>query len=239
MDTNDFYANRGGGAPILPSFVRDHIAARLRDDYREAVSGEIPERFRLLVESLERALRSTGAASDAFGKGLLSSVPSLRAFALSLTHNPSQADDLVQDTLVKGWQHRGRFEPGTNLNAWLFTILRNVFYSNYRKKGREVEDSEGVHASKLASYPNQGQSLDVEDMREALKRLPPVQASALVQVAVEGMTYEQVAVREGVAVGTIKSRVSRAREKLAELLGYDETDIGGERAYKGIVEATA
>jgi len=232
-----FYTTRDNGPAVLPPFVRDHLAARLRDDFQAVVSAEIPERFRELVAALERALRGTDASAAAFSKGLLAAVPSLRAFALSLTHNAAQADDLVQDTMVKGWQHRARFEPGTNLNAWLFTILRNVFYSNYRKKNREVEDSDGVHAAKLSAYPNQGQALDVEDMRAALRRLPPEQSSALVQVAVEGLTYEEVAGRAGVAVGTIKSRVSRAREKLAALLGYDETDIGGERTYRGIVEA--
>lgn len=235
---NSFYI-RAGAVPTLPGSVRDHLAERIRAGYADVIGAGVPERFAALIQGLERALRGTEKASQEFGKGLLQAVPSLRAFALSLTHDAARADDLVQDALVKGWQHRARFEPGTNLNAWLFTILRNVFYSNYRKKSREVEDADGSHAASLVSYPNQGQSLDVADMRAALRKLPEVQSTALVLVAVEGLTYEEVAARAGVAVGTIKSRVSRAREKLSSILGYDETDIGGDPEMRGIVESVA
>ena len=179
---------------------------------------------------LEAALKAQGERIDPeFRNGLLSAVPSLRAFALSLTSNPARSDDLVQDTLLKGWQHRARFQPGTNLNAWLFTILRNIFYSDHRKRVREVEDQDGSYAARLATAPHQGDRLDVEDLQTALAKLPPDQREALVLVGAEGVSYEEAATIMGCKVGTVKSRVSRARGRLAELLGYDEEDLSSDR----------
>src|SRR4051794_38136035 len=99
---------------------------------------------------------------------LLSVIPSLRAFAISLCGNPDRADDLVQETLVRAWSKLHRFERGTNLHAWLFTILRNGFYSEHRKRQRQVEDVDGCYASRLVSIPEQGSHLDFEDFRKAL-----------------------------------------------------------------------
>src|SRR4028119_1161472 len=95
---------------------------------------------------------------------ILAAIPSLRAFAISLTHDPHRADDLVQDTLVRAWRAIDRFERGTNLNAWLFTILRNLFHSEYRKKKREVDDPEGTYAATLKVVPDQQSHLEYEDM---------------------------------------------------------------------------
>src|SRR3712207_9224471 len=100
---------------------------------------------------------------------ILKAIPHLRAFAISLTSNPESADDLVQEALMRGLTHINRFEPGTNVQAWLFTILRNQFYTGYRKRRREMEDPDGTLAGKLAVTPNQHARLDYEDMRTALR----------------------------------------------------------------------
>ncbi|AWN53733.1 sigma-70 family RNA polymerase sigma factor [Methylobacterium sp. 17Sr1-1] len=216
--------------PGLSASIRSHLGTQLRATY-EALGDEDPDnRFAELVARLEAALKAQGeVVLPEFRDGLLQAVPSLRAFALSLTSNPARADDLVQDTLLKGWQHRARFQAGTNLNAWLFTILRNIFYSDHRKRVREVEDQDGSYAARLATAPHQGDRLDVEDLQSALAKLPPDQREALVLVGAEGVSYEEAAAIMGCKVGTVKSRVSRARGRLAELLGYDEEDLGTDR----------
>jgi RNA polymerase sigma-70 factor (ECF subfamily) len=169
---------------------------------------------------------------------ILAALPSLRAFAISLTNDRDRADDLVQDTIVRAWTHIDRFEPGTNLNAWLFTILRNRFYSDFRKNKREVADPEGVHAAKLKAPPEQQSRVDYEDMRTALTKLRPDQREALLLVAAEGLSYEEAAAICGTQVGTIKSRVNRARHRLAELLGHDGADdLGLDRVTKAALQA--
>ena len=170
---------------------------------------------------------------------LLAAVPSLRAFAISLTGDVTRADDLVQDTLVRAWANLDKFERGTNLNAWLFTILRNLFHSEFRKRKREVEDPEGGYAAKLAAHPEQGARLDFEDFRTALNKLPADQREALLLVGAEGFSYEDAANIAGVAVGTIKSRVNRARGRLAQLLGLnDAEDLGPDRLTKAALQQT-
>ncbi|MFE1601732.1 sigma-70 family RNA polymerase sigma factor [Methylobacterium sp. ID0610] len=216
--------------PGLSATIRSHLGNQLRVAYEALGSEDSSGRFADLIERLEAALAAQGeVVRPEFRDGLLQAVPSLRAFALSLTSNAARADDLVQDTLLKGWQHRARFQPGTNLNAWLFTILRNIFYSDHRKRVREVEDQDGSYAARLATAPHQGDRLDVEDLQSALAKLPPDQREALVLVGAEGVSYEEAAAIMNCKVGTVKSRVSRARNRLAELLGYDEEDLGADR----------
>ena len=163
-------------------------------------------------------------APTAFKAELIELLPSLRAFARSLARNPAQADDLVQDTLVKALANVDRFEQGTNLRAWLFTILRNHYYSQLRKAKREVEDVEGRFAARLASRPEQDGSVDLEDFKAAFSRLAPDHREVLTLVGASGCSYEEAAQICGCAVGTIKSRVNRARKKLTELLGLDDAD---------------
>ncbi len=157
-----------------------------------------------------------------FKSELIELLPSLRAFARSLAHNPAQADDLVQDTLVKALANVERFEPGTNLRAWLFTILRNHYYSQLRKSKREVEDADGKFAARLASRPEQDGNVDLEDFKVAFAQLAPDHREVLTLVGASGCSYEEAANICGCAVGTIKSRVNRARKRLADLLGLDE-----------------
>src|SRR3982750_3005680 len=149
---------------------------------------------------------------------MLATIPSLRAFAISLTSNRDAADDLVQDTILRAWKNIDRFEVGTNLNAWLFPILRNAFLSRYRKTRREVEDPDGSFTACLRAPPEQHATCDVQDMLKALAKLPVEHREALLLTVAEGLSYEEAAQVCGVPVGTIKSRTFRARAGLAQLL---------------------
>lgn len=157
-------------------------------------------------------------------EALLAAVPGLRAFAISLSGQVDKADDLVQDTLLRALSNLHRFERGTNLNAWLFTILRNLFHSEYRKRRREIADSDGSYAGRLKVQPEQGSHLDFEDFRTALFQLPSDQREALLLVGASGFSYEEAAGICDCAVGTIKSRVNRARIRLAALLNVEDID---------------
>lgn len=155
---------------------------------------------------------------------LVDHLPAMRAFAISLTRNPATADDMVQDTLVKAWTNIDKFEQGTNMRAWLFTILRNTFYSARRKSKREVSDTEGFHTQGLAEKPAHDGRLQMRDFRAAFETLPDEQREVLLLVGASGFSYEEAAEMCGVAVGTIKSRTNRARQRLAELLNLHEDD---------------
>jgi RNA polymerase sigma-70 factor, ECF subfamily len=152
---------------------------------------------------------------------MLAAVPGLRAFAMSLCGKIDRADDLVQETLLRALTNIHSFEPGTNMSAWLFTILRNLFRSEYRKRRREVEDADGRFSASLKSQPAQPSHMEFEEFRAALAQLPPDQREALVLVGASGFSYEEAAQICGSAVGTIKSRVNRARTRLAELLAIE------------------
>ena len=165
---------------------------------------------------------------------MLAQLPTLRAFAVSLCGNFDRADDLVQETLLKAWQHLDKFEEGTNLRAWLFTILRNSYFSELRKRHREVEDVDGKMTASLSVAPAQQGHLDMQDFRKALSTLPADQREALVLVGAAGMSYEEAAGVAQCAVGTIKSRVNRARTKLNEILGA--TDAGENVATAAVVK---
>lgn len=162
-----------------------------------------------------------------FKREMLAVLPSLRAFAVSLARRHDKADDLVQETVMKAWGKQESFEPGTSMRAWLFTILRNEFYSQMRRKGRELPDPDGVFAGNLATHPEQYGKLDLADFKTALDSLPDDQREAIVLIGASGFSYEEAAEIAGVAVGTIKSRVNRARVKLQELLSIEgESDYG-------------
>src|SRR5262249_15685624 len=146
----------------------------------------------------------------------------LRAFAVSLCGDREHADDLVQETLFKARNHLDSFHEGTNLKAWLFTILRNTYFSERRKRRREVEDADGSYAATLATHPEQHGHMDMQDFRAALTRLPDDQREALILVGAAGFSYEEAAEISGCAVGTIKSLVNRARNQLADMLATDQ-----------------
>jgi RNA polymerase sigma-70 factor, ECF subfamily len=175
---------------------------------------------------------------DTLRDQMLAAVPSLRAFAISLTGNRDRADDLVQDTLMRAWANLERFERGTNLEAWLFTILRNRFHSEYRSRRREVEDADGSYAARLKTHPDQQAHLDYEDFCTALAKLPPDQREALLLVGAQGMSYEEAAEVCNVPLGTVKSRVNRARSRLAALLDLNgEAEIGPDSVIKAALAA--
>jgi len=170
---------------------------------------------------------------------MLAAVPSLRAFAVSLCGNVDRADDLVQETLLRAWANLGSFQPGTSMSAWLFTILRNLFRSEYRKRRREVEDVDGSYAESLTSLPDQNSRLEINEFREALRLLPPEQRESLILVGASGFSYEEAAQICGCAVGTIKSRVNRARTRLAEILSINNAgDFGPDYETRAVVNSS-
>lgn len=167
------------------------------------------------------------AEPPSFKRELLKTLPSLRAFAVSLSGRHDKADDLVQDTMMKAWAKQDSFQMGTNIKAWLFTILRNEFYSQMRKRGREVQDTDGAFTERLSVHPAQYGHLDLGDFKKALDQLPGDQREAIILIGASGFSYEEAADICKCAVGTMKSRVSRARTRLQQLLQVaGESDYG-------------
>lgn len=166
---------------------------------------------------------------DTFAKELSLHASSLRAFAVSLTRRHAPADDLVQETMLKAWNKQESFELGTNMKAWLFTIMKNEFYSQMRKRGREVQDPDDVFTNGMAVSAGQYSHMDLLDLNTALKRLPKDQREAIVMVGAAGDSYEEAAEAAGCAVGTMKSRVSRARTTLKRILGENEKITGPQK----------
>jgi RNA polymerase sigma-70 factor (ECF subfamily) len=207
------------GSRMLDPSVRDHLGQQLRDFYHELIGDSLPANLADLTRHLERAIQARNEAPDpAFMAALMEAVPHLRAFALSRTRNVDRAEDLVQETILKAWDKRASFEPGTHLIAWLFTILRNQHYSEHRKLRREVEDVDGIYAAGLIALPEQVGRLEIQDLSVALNKLSPEHREAIILIGVQGMSYEDAAGAMGTAVGTAKSRVNRARKNLAEFL---------------------
>ena len=169
-------------------------------------------------------------STDAIRDQLTLYLKPMRAFAVSLTRNLAEADDLVQDTIVKAWTNADRFTPGTNMQAWLFTILRNTYYSSLRKRRREVADPDGIHSQNLFVKPDHDGKLAYADFQRAFDQLSDEHREVLTLVGASGFTCEEAAETMGVAVGTVKSRTSRARKRLAELMGMAE----GETVMDGI-----
>jgi RNA polymerase sigma-70 factor (ECF subfamily) len=150
---------------------------------------------------------------------MLAAIPKLRAFAISLCRNGDQAEDLVQETLLRACTSIDSFKPGTHMYAWLSTILRNHFYSEWRKRRRleSIDD----YAETMASKPTQIAQVEYDELRHALTKLTPDQREALVLIGASGQSYEEVAQICGCPTGTIKSRVHRARADLAQLLAIE------------------
>jgi RNA polymerase sigma-70 factor (ECF subfamily) len=166
-------------------------------------------------------------ANNEFKKELLTCLGSLRAFAVSLCGNRDRADDLVQETVMKAWAKHESFEMGTNMKAWLFTILRNEFYGQMRKSGREVSDPDDFFTNNMSQHPEQFGKLDLVDFQKALHQLPDDQREAIILIGASGFSYDEAAEMCGCAVGTIKSRVSRARTALQKILKVSgEADYG-------------
>ena len=163
----------------------------------------------------------------ALKNALLAEIPSLRAFAISLSGSGDRADDLVQETLMKAWAAHASFAEGSNLRAWLFTIMRNTYFSQYRKARREVQDTDGEAAARLVSHPEQQGHLDLADFHRALEQLSPDQREALILLGASGFSYEEAAEICVSALGPAKTRVNRARQRLMQLLAVAGADEFG------------
>ncbi|MFN3972861.1 MAG: RNA polymerase sigma factor [Gemmobacter sp.] len=166
---------------------------------------------------------------------IMDHLPALRAFAISLTRDLTAADDLVQDTIVKAWSNFEKFSAGTDLRAWLFTILRNTFFSCKRKTRREVADPDQIHAGTLFEKPVHDGRLAYAEFQRAFDKLSPEHREVLILVGASGYTCEEAAAMMGVAIGTVKSRTNRARARLCALMGL----ALGEDALPGMDGATA
>ena len=167
-----------------------------------------------------------------FKKSLVELIPHLRAFARSLCGDPTLADDLAQDAMLKAWNARASFEPGTNLKAWSFTILRNIFYSEKRRSWRRQPLDPEVAEATLMSDDDPAAGLELLALKNALWKLPDDQREAVMLVGAGGMSYEEASEICGCAVGTVKSRVSRARTALAAMLESNSAGFSDDRGMK-------
>ncbi len=155
---------------------------------------------------------------DVFRDAIIALIPALRIHAATRARSRSEADDLVQETLTRAWCYRGSFQEGTNLKAWLCKIMQNCFYHDLSRQRDTVADIEGRWAAMLSVAPSQEWRLQYNDMLSALDHLPPDARAALVLIGASGCSYEEAAELAQCPVGTLKSRVNRAREKLANLI---------------------
>ena len=168
-------------------------------------------------EPASRRERSATDRSD-FKRELTEVIPHLRAFARGLCGRPDMADDLVQEALMKAWAAQERFEPGTSMRAWTFVILRNAYLTDMRRNRFRGEYDEGVAERTLTEPASQEEPMHLSDMHRALLTLPAERREALLLVGAGGFSYEEAAEICGCAVGTIKSRVGRARSALSAML---------------------
>ena len=158
------------------------------------------------------------ATDEAFKRELVQLIPHLRAFARTLTGDPASADDLAQDAMMKAWDARTSFQMGTNMKAWTFMILRNQFYSEKRRSWRQSQLDQEAAERTLVAVDDPEAPVALDELRQALKTLPEEQREALILVGAGGFAYEEAAEICGCAVGTVKSRVSRARKALHSIL---------------------
>ncbi len=170
---------------------------------------------------------------EEFKSELTALIPHLRAFARSLCNNATQADDLAQEAMLKAWNARASFEAGTNMKAWAFTILRNLFYSEKRRSWRSQPLDPEVAEATIVSHDTTHDNLELLALRNALAKLPVDQREALILVGAGGLSYEEAAEIAGVAVGTVKSRVSRARKSLVELVEENAAGFNSDKSLRG------
>lgn len=196
------------------------IGALLRASFQTSAALELPPEFEALLARLTEAASpaSRARADRQFKQLMTAAIPGLRAYARNLCRDEHLADDLVQDTMVKAWAARERFAEGTNFKAWTYTILRNQFLSQMRRKRFTGDYDEAVAEVVLRAPADQDRRLHVEDVERALARLPAAQREALMLVGAEELTYEEVAAVTDVPLGTVKSRVARGRSALARLV---------------------
>jgi RNA polymerase sigma-70 factor (ECF subfamily) len=161
---------------------------------------------------------------DDFRTELVALIPHMRAFARTLCNDRAQAEDLAQDALARAWASRDRFEMGTNMKAWTFMILRNQFYSDKRRSWRSSQLDPEVAERTLVAVTSGDATLELDELRRAMAMLPDDQREALILIGAGGLSYDEASEICGVAVGTIKSRVSRARDRLALIYADGQID---------------
>jgi RNA polymerase sigma-70 factor (ECF subfamily) len=164
----------------------------------------------------------------AFQSAIVAIIPQLRAFARSLCRNATEAEDLAQEAVARAWVNRGRFEMGTNIKAWAFMILRNQFYSDKRRSWRNVPLDPDVAAQTLVAIDSPSGNLELDELRRAMSMIPDEQREALILIGAGGLSYEEASEICGVAIGTMKSRVSRARDRLALIYATGEIVADGQ-----------
>jgi RNA polymerase sigma-70 factor (ECF subfamily) len=173
-----------------------------------------------------------------FKRELVTLIPHLRAFARTLTGDPTAADDLAQDAMMKAWDARASFQLGTNMKAWTFMILRNQFYSEKRRSWRQSQLDQEAAERTLVAVDDPEAPVALDELRLGLAMLPPEQREALILVGAGGFAYEEAADICGCAVGTVKSRVSRARRALQAILetgAYDRDGVSAGDAMRAIL----
>ncbi|WP_248307976.1 sigma-70 family RNA polymerase sigma factor [Bosea sp. AS-1] len=167
---------------------------------------------------------------------MLAFEPQLRAYAMSLSRSADRSDDLVQETLLRAISKVDTFRPGTNLGAWLTTILRNCYLSDLRRRRHEVEDADGCYSEALRAAPEQEGQLEYKEFCSALREIPFDQREALMLVGAAGLSYEDTATLCRTTTGTIKSRINRARSRLAALLSIESVnEIGFDNQTRAIM----
>ncbi len=208
--------------PASQSHLSNMLGGFLRTAFAEPETGEtLPAIFIELLDRLAAAEARPAASDAVFKKELLAVIPRLRSFARSLSGSPDRADDLVQTAMMKAWAARARFEPGTSMKAWTFTILRNDFLAAMRRTRFTGEWSDTVAEKILVAPATQDKNLELADLHRAMAMLPLAQREALLLTGPGGFTYDEAAEMCGCALGTMKSRIFRAREALAVLLDGD------------------
>ena len=178
---------------------------------------------------------------ETFKRELVTLIPHLRAFARTLTGDPTAADDLAQDAMMKAWDARASFQLGTNMKAWTFMILRNQFYSEKRRSWRQSQLDQEAAERTLVAVDDPEAPVALDELRQGLAMLPPEQREALILVGAGGFAYDEAAVICDCAVGTVKSRVSRARRALQTILedgAYDrDGGAAGDAMYAILADA--
>ena len=192
------------------------------------------------TETAPSAKRVTTEAEDkAFKRELVALIPHLRAFARTLAGDPASADDLAQDAMLKAWDARASYQMGTNMKAWTFMILRNQFYSERRRSWRQTQLDQEAAERTLVATDDPSSPLALDEMRLGLAMLPPEQREALILVGAGGFAYEEAAEICRCAVGTVKSRVSRARQALQGILDDGSYDRDGRSAGEAMTSIMA
>lgn len=163
-----------------------------------------------------------------FKSHLVREMPVVRRWSYVLCRNPSLAEDMMQETLVKAWANRESFARGTNMRAWLYRILRNTYFNHLRQRRREVPDPDGALTAAMRVPAAQTGKIELREVTEAMQDLSPAQREAMILIGAQGLSYKQVAQLQRVNIGTVKSRLARARQAVARSMGYESVSNRGD-----------